>query len=264
MTASVDAAPPVCAACGAARGGPYCQSCGQASVDAPRSFGEVLTGQTGKLVYTLRNLLLHPGELAREIDEGRDRRAMRPLTLLLNVVAFFFIVGGGAGGFSARTFLTNDLVQGIPALRAQGGAPGSAERARFDERLEHRFQSIYSLLVVVQTLAYGVALGVVERRKRKIWLVHFAAATHYMCFSVLVATIVFGAGRLAGVDATRQLSLGFVMYAIVLVYMSLMLRRVYRDGPALAIGKALGVLLFGYVVAIVLTFSALGLALATS
>lgn len=253
-----------CAACGTPRIGPYCHVCGQASPEAPRSFGQVLTGQTGRLVHTLRNLLLHPGELAREIDEGRDRRAMRPLTLLLNLVAIFFVLGGGPQGFSAHAFISSGLDPAIDALHIQRGAPGSPERARFEERLEHRFQSFYSLLVVVQTLAYGVAIGVVERRKRKPWIVHFAAATHYMCVSVLVATLAFGGARLLHVDMAHQLSLGFMMYAIVITYMTLMLRRAYDDPLRWAIPKALGLAVFGYVVAFVLSLLALGLALVTA
>jgi hypothetical protein len=253
-----------CAACATPRIGPYCHACGQASTDAPRSFGEVLTGQSGKVVYTLRNLLLHPGELAREIDEGRDRRAMRPLTLLLNLVAIFFVLGGGPHGFSAHAFLSSGPDPAIDALHIQRGAPGSAERARFDERLEHRFQSFYSLLVVVQTLAYGVGIAFLERRKRKPWLVHFAAATHYMCVSVLVATLAFGGARLLHVDMAHQLPLGLLMYAIVITYMTLMLRRAFDDPLRWAIPKALGLAAYGYVVAMVLSLLALGLALVTA
>ena len=94
-----------CASCGTRRLGPWCHACGQASRDAPRSFREVFTGQTGKIAYTLKRLLLRPGELAREIDEGRDRRAMRPLTLLLNLIPLFFLLGGGTGGFSAHSIV---------------------------------------------------------------------------------------------------------------------------------------------------------------
>jgi hypothetical protein len=247
-----------CGVCAAPLSGPYCHACGQASARAPRTFREVFMGQTGKLAYTLRNLLFHPGELAREIDEGRDRRSVRPLTLLLNLVAFFFIVGGGTGGFSARTFLDTGLGR-VPIFAARG-VPGSAERAHFEERLEHRFQSIYSLLVVVQTLAYGAAIGLVERSRGKPWLVHFAAATHYMCFSVLVAAITFGAGRLAHLDPTHRWWIGVPMYLAVIAYMSAMLRHAYEGTPLHAVGKALLLLVFGYAVAVVLSLGALALA----
>jgi hypothetical protein len=225
---------------------------------------DVLTGQSGKLAYTLRTLLFHPGELAREIDEGRDRRAMRPLTLLLNLIAFFFVVGGGAGGFSARALLSTGIDRAVPIFRTAPGAPGTVERARFEERLEHRFQSVYSLLLVVQTLAYGAALGLVERRRRKPWPMHLAAATHYMCVSVLLTALVFGAARLAGVDAPHTPWIGVPLYGALLLYMSAMLRRAYGDARWRALGKAVGVLSFGYVVANVLAFGALALALLTA
>jgi hypothetical protein len=262
LSASVEATT-YCGVCATPLRGPYCHACGQASTHAPRGFRDVLMGQTGKLFYTLRMLLLHPGELAREIDEGRDRRAVRPLTLLLNLMAFFFLVGGGAGGFSARAFLETGIER-IPAIEAERGPPESPQRARFDERLERRFQSIYSLLVIVQALAYGVALGVVERRRRKPWLVHFGAAMHYMCFSALVAALVFGLGRLAAVDPAHEPWTAAVMYPPVIAYMTLMLHRAYDDALSVAFGKALMVLLFGYVVSMVLSLSALALALLTA
>lgn len=126
------ALPAACRLCGAALAGPYCHSCGQASVAAQRSFREVLMGQSGRLLHTLRLLLTRPGELAREIDEGRDRLSLRPLTLLLNLIPLFFLLGGGPGGFNARTLMSGDDTGTMVATLAhlaqeQGIAPALLE-----------------------------------------------------------------------------------------------------------------------------------------
>jgi len=262
-TTAGDATLSTCRACGTLRAGPYCQACGQPGPEVARSFGDILTGQSGKLLHTLRLLLLRPGELAREIAEGRDRRSVRPLTLLLNLIPLFFVIGGGAGGFSARMFIEADSSGSMAAIVARRSEARNVPPVLMQEHVEQRFRSVYSLLVVVQALAYGVAIGVAERRKRLPWPVHLGAAIHYMCLSFLVATLAFGVGRLAGFDMAHAPLAGALMYAVVIAYMTLMLRRAYADRAGVALGKAVGILLFGYVVAIVLSLTALLVALLT-
>jgi len=257
------AAPRACAICGAALAGPYCHACGQASPAAARGFRDVLSGQTGRLLHTLRLLLTRPGELAREIDEGRDRRAVRPLTLLLNLIALFFLVGGGQGGFGAHTMIANDRSGTITAIVAERAQHRGIAQPLFEERLEQRFKSVYSLLGVVQALAYGCAFWLVERRRRKAPLVHFAAAIHYMCFSFLASTVEFGILKLKGVEALDVVWLVWLTWAVVATYMALALRRTYRDSMPLAAGKTLIVMSIGFVVSVILSFGALVVALVT-
>ena len=264
MTPAGAAPLPTCRACGVVRAGPWCQACGQPGPEVPRSFGDVLSGQSGRLVHTLRLLLLRPGELAREIAEGRDRRSVRPLTLLLNLIPLFFVIGGGAGGFNARMFMDADPTGSMATIVAKRSAARNVPPLVVQEHIEQRFRSVYSLLVVVQAFAYGLAIGVAERRKRLPWLVHIGAAIHYMCVSFLVATVAFGVGRLGGVDIAHAPLAGALVYGVVIAYMTLMLRRAYAERTVVALGKALAILIFGYVVAIALSLTALLVALYTA
>ena len=253
-----------CATCGTPRLGAWCHACGQASRDAPRSFREVFTGQTGKVVYTLRRLLTKPGELAREIDEGRDRRAMRPLTLLLNLIPLFFILGGGVGGFSARTLLAADPSGHGTAAIAQAAEKRGVPAAVYEERVEQRFRAVYSLLVVVQALAYGAMIGLLERRKGKPWIVHGATAIHYMCFSFLISTVLFGAFRLVHGGLPTHPAVGALGLLINGTYMGLSLHRVYADRPLWAGAKAIALLAWGFVVSLALTSTAVAIAVLTA
>ena len=258
------AAPTQCRLCGTDLVGPYCHACGQATPDARRGLREVLLGQTGRLTHTLRMLFTRPGELAREIDEGRDRASLRPLTLLLNLIPLFFLLGGGPQGFSVRMFASNDPTHRIAAIAERAAARRNVPPAVFDERIEQRFRAVYSLLVVVQVAAYGLMLGLVERRRRKSWLVHFAAATHYMCFSFVLSIVLFGSMKLAGVNLVQHPVIGAIPMLINLTYLTLMLRRAYGDRVPLAFGKTLLVLIVDYVVALALTIGALAVALGTA
>jgi hypothetical protein len=244
-----------CAVCGTALVGPYCHACGQASPSALRSLRDALTGQTGRMMYTLRRLLV-PGKLASEIDRGRDRLAVRPLTLLLNLIPLFFIFGGGAGGFNAHSFIAADVTGQVSALVARRGEARSVPAPVFEERVEQRFKAIYSLLVVVQALAYGAALGVVERRRRKPWLVHFATAIHYMCFSFIVSTLLFGTVRLFhGTVGDHPLAVA-PLVLLNAAYMAASIHRVYADRWPGAIVKTVLLMLFGFAVSLTLTTTA--------
>ena len=253
-----------CRLCGAGLVGPYCHACGQATPDARRGLREVLLGQTGRLTHTLRMLFTRPGELAREIDEGRDRASLRPLTLRLNLIPLFFLLGGGPQGFSVRMFVAGDPSRQLAAIVERVAARHDIPPAVFDERIEQRFRAVYSLLVVVQVAAYGLMIGLVERRKRKSWLIHFAAATHYMCFSFVLSIVLFGAMRLAGVSVVTQPVIGALPMLVNVAYLTLMLRRAYGDRTPVAFGKTLLVVIVDYGVGVTLTIAALAIALVTA
>ena len=250
-----------CAVCGTPLVGPYCHACGQASPAASRSLRTALTGQTGKLLYTLRRLL-KPGELAREIDRGRDRLAVRPLTLLLNLIPLFFLFGGGVGGFGAQSMIA--AAPGGAAIIAARAEHRGVPVALYEERVEQRFKAVYSILVVVQALAYGAGLGLLERRRKKTWLVHFATAIHYVCFNFIVSTVLFGVLRLVHQSLTDHPAVGLIGIAINASYMAASVHRVYEDRWPLAIGKTAILMTFGFAVAIGLNLSAVLLALFTA
>lgn len=253
-----------CRECGTALVGPYCHACGQPSVAVRRSFGDAIFGQTGRFVRTLVLLVVRPGELAREIDEARDRRSTRPGSLLTNVIAFFFLVGGGLGGFSAHALLDADTTGTLSGLATRQAQVRGVPPAVYDERLDNRFRSTYSILITLSALSYGLALWLVERRKGKAWIVHIAAAVQYLCMTFVLSALAFGIARLAHVDLLAQWWAGALLVIPLAIYLYVVLRRVYDDAPGLALLKALFVLAVGFVSDELLGYAALGLALVTA
>jgi hypothetical protein len=250
--------------CGAVLVGAWCHACGQPSRSVPRTFRETLLGQTGRLLHTLLLLVIRPGELAREIDEARDRRSMRPASLLLNLIAFFFIVGGGAGGFTAAAIIARDASGVMARTVAERAERRGIERSVFDERVEQRFRAAYSLLVpVLSSLAYAFMIGLVERGRRKAWLVHFAAAIQYLCATFVVAALLFGVGRLAHVSVIEEPWVQVAVLVVLATYMVAMLMRVYGDRPVVAVAKAAAVLAVGGAVDAALSYAAIGVAILT-
>ena len=71
--------------------------------------------------------------------------------------ACVFLLGGGPQGFSVRMFVDNDPSHQLAALIERAATRRDVPPAVFEERIEQRFRAVYSLLVVVQVIAYGPA-----------------------------------------------------------------------------------------------------------
>jgi hypothetical protein len=144
----------------------------------------------------------------------------------------------------------------------QLAAKKGIDRKLFDERIEQRFRASYSLLVpVISSFAYAFMLWLVERRKRKPWLVHFAAAVQYLCVTFLVAALVFGVGGLMGVEVIASPPLQIATLVVLAFYMIVMLVRLYRDAPWLAVLKTAAILAVGATVDSAMAYAALAVAM---
>jgi len=235
-----------CASCGSVLAGPYCHACGQPGPAARQRLSEALLGQTGRLGYTLRMLLTRPGELARATDECRDRSVIRPLTLLLNVVAFFFLLSG-LTGFRLQAFEREDSSGKLAAAVQRYAQASGMARELYVERVERRFQSAYTLLLTASVALYALLLSLTHRHPRRSWLVHAAAAVHYVCFVFLIAVVFYAAFRQFGI-ASMSMSALLLQLGIGFAYLVLMFRRTYDDSLARALATSLFVSGIGIVI----------------
>jgi len=234
-----------CATCGAVLAGPFCHACGQPSRAARRPLREALAGQTGRTMHTLRLLLSRPGELAREVDEARDRDSVRPLTLLLHVIALFFLLSG-LTDFRLQAMERSDASGALRQTIDQRAAKAGIARALYAERVERRFQSAYTLLIALSSMIYAAALAAVHRRSRKPWLVHVAAAIHFMCAIFVISLGAFVAGRALGWAYFDHLAAWNVAVNVIgFVYLALMIRRVYGEPWTRVLAKSAVVLVAG-------------------
>ena len=93
----------VCRNCGAALLGAYCAECGQKAEPPNPSFHHLwhdlsheLLHVDGKIVESVRLLLLKPGFLTREHSDGRRARYVTPLRLyLIFSVIYFGVLAAG-------------------------------------------------------------------------------------------------------------------------------------------------------------------------
>lgn len=191
-----------CPSCGTPFQDRYCAACGEKRMDAhDLSVGhywhELLHGFThadGKLVKTLRALLLRPGELSRAYMEGRRVQYMRPVNLfvVLNLIYFLFPL------FEVfNTSLYSQLYSmphSGPARALVAGtltATGATEEA-YAVAYAMRSSANAKLMLLVLVFILAGLFGLLFFRKTKWASGHVTFALESMSFSLLFTAIGMG------------------------------------------------------------------------
>lgn len=112
-TAELSDSAPVCANCGAPLTGEYCQVCGERRLRPDEhtlrhivgDWFEAFSHGEGRLLNSLRILLLKPGELTREYFRGRRVPYTRPVALFFAINLLYFLLN------TSNTFTTPLKVQ---------------------------------------------------------------------------------------------------------------------------------------------------------
>lgn len=216
--------------------------------------------------------MVHPGQLTTEFRDGQRARSVTPWRLTFNVVALFLVL----------SFITNFRVANFPRLDPTGNlaqvmqkaeAKAHAEPGAFAERLDRRFNSIYTVLVIVIVGARALAARLTHFRHPASWSVHFVFAL-YLTAWAFIATLVYlvalrllGAAPFVSVGDASLSEVGPVLLGLVELwqwsYVTLAFRRVYGDRWLAATMKAIVMVATGLLVSNALIFVALSLALNT-
>jgi hypothetical protein len=240
------AATPTCANCGAELTGEWCAECGQESM-AGHSARRRLRRQWERVRHSIWALLVHPGLLTAEFRDGQRARSIAPWRLAFNTITLFFVL----------SFVTDFHVANFPRQDATGtlaGAIGAAaqeakvDEATFAERVDRRFNAIFTALLVVSIAVSAALARLTHLRRRESWGVHFVFALHLTAWSFIANVVYYLAMRLLGLASYATTSdphvrnSGLVLLAAVLLwqfsYVLLAFRRAYADGWTAAGSKA--------------------------
>lgn len=232
-----------CRNCGHTLTGPFCSHCGQSEHDGHppslKNFGHDLVHEflhfDGTIFRTIKALFLEPGRLTEEYLNGHVVRWVRPLRLFLIVVALHLLVSTGVGPLSFQ----------VAAFRSAGGhihlnfgtdpsnMPVASGSARISENEEgeilQEFRHTYSWLRYLSVLGFGLGLWAFYRRRRPNYVSHVIAGLGFYCFWYSVAMLMSIPGRFdPRLNALSMLSV---------VYLFLMLRRIYGERWPLLLAK---------------------------
>lgn len=150
----------VCNNCGVPRTGTYCQACGQKHLRQRLHFGQWIkacfsqvTNLDRGLLFTLLQMLVRPGEVARDFVSGKQRPYVNPL-------AYFFL---GAGLQLVSLWLLEDFIrEGVRAgFQVNPGLTNGAQVEKLEKLLGEDFSSAYAstyLSSLKQAYSYAALL----------------------------------------------------------------------------------------------------------
>ncbi len=250
-----------CVSCDAELAGGFCHVCGeQARRDPPtlvRFVGELigeLLDADGRVVKTVKTLVLRPGRLTAEYIRGCRKPYLGPAAVfvLMNVLFFFVQPLANVNTFHATLesqtnwYPYSDWAEALVADKlASSGTDREAYARDFDAASERYARTL--IFVQVPLLALGVML--VNIRQRRYFIEHVVFATHFLAAFLLLCVVtsfgIFFYWRL-GLGNSFNLELPFML--LIMAYLVPATREVYGDTWVAAFLKAFLLLLANLVV----------------
>lgn len=248
---------PFCHNCGIKLAGPFCSACGQKAVPLSvtvHDFVHELTHEIlhvdGRIVQSIRRLLVSPGFLTREYIQGRRARWISPIRLYLIASVIFF-------GLSAMPELPS---RGRFSFgnRPQAGVTGDTDRnledtartlgfengAAMQDAINHALRAWVPRVMFVLLPIFASIVALAYRRIDRNYL-------HHLIFSVHVHAAWFAAAAIAKavelvsppIGQLLEISVG----VLALVYLIVALRRVYGHVRLSSVRIALVLVAYGVV-----------------
>src|SRR2546423_6907408 len=129
-----------CLNCSALLTGPFCAECGQRDIPPYPSVRELavdavaeFSGWDGRLLNSVRALVLKPGLLTHEFLEGRRARYISPLRLYLSASVIYFLLTAAAPDIRLNNGRSLSGIQiGVSTGTASSTAPERAANAAND------------------------------------------------------------------------------------------------------------------------------------
>jgi len=274
-------APPddtACPNCGAALSGPYCSSCGQRQVDLDRPIRE-LSGEVmesflsfdARIFHTLWPLISRPGWLTVEFLAGRRVRYIHPFKLYFAFSVLLFLALAFSGYMAVRVGSTDDQV--VTGLRIEtseeeedGETAAESEEPSFlgrlfepvgelaeddPDRLNQIFTDRLAKSIILLVPIFAVLLRVLYRRRRYVAHLVFSLHLHSFAFLAVMVGLVhdWSTGAPEGEGWGNA-----VAVVVIAAYSFFALRLVYGQGRFMTVLK-MGVLLVGYLVALIVTMA---------
>jgi len=230
---------PACPNCGTRMSGLWCSGCGQEALAQPQPVGRSLRRQWERIRHSMVALVVHPGQLTAEFRDGQRARSIAPWRLAFNIISIFFVLSF-LTDFHAAKFPGQDSTGTLANFIGAAAHDAGADEVTFAERVDHRFNAIFTGLTVVPIAISAVLAQLTHLRRRERWSVHFVFALHLTAWSFIANFVYYSAMRLLGLASYATTNdphvrnAGIALLAVILLwqfgYVLLAFRRVYADG----------------------------------
>ena len=260
-----------CANCGSPLAGTYCHRCGQKAVNDPLAF-KVLTGdlvshftdiEHSRFFRTLSALLTRPGRLTNEYIAGRRADWITPLKLYLTIFAlsiFLYSAFKSVAVYDISTLAANEKTGALTKLIAQAAQKKHMTADVFAASVNAKWRTYLSVSQFIYPLLFAVILKLFYFRRR--FTEHLVFSLHFQALALLVVIIAWPLYRLTGIALTQwSVVLAVAVTLIMIVYLTIAVGAVYRQGRIATITKGLTLYLGYYLIYILITYATLAVAI---
>jgi len=252
-----------CVNCGIELRGDYCHACGQRKIrkedkSLKHFFEEAFASlfyADGKFPKTLRLLVTKPGALTAAYIKGIRRTYVSPLQLFFfaNLIYFLFPV---LSTFNTSLYIQMNSLPYSPMVeRTVNGYLEESNIPMEDFRAdyEQKSASVGKLMLILLVLLQGLMLQLLFLPRKEYYLQDFfAAAAYFNSFYILLILVLLpftliGIANLAGSSIESFISesiLTVVFLGVILIYMSLLIRRAFSTTIAGALWRGTTLAIF--------------------
>jgi len=261
-----------CPNCGIALTTLFCPGCGERPIGAidlslkgiAAQLMKTIAGVDGRLLRSLRALLLHPGSLTLAYGEGRRKPFIGPFQLFLLANVVFFAVQSLTHTRVFSSSLDSHLHHQDWSVLAQELvdqrlAAATTTLERFAPLFDRAVVLHAKSLVIAMAVPFALLLPVVFFGSRRPFSIHVVFALHLYAFLLLLFCVALGVAAIdvafGGVglasSAMDNVLTGLILAAST-VYLYLASGRVYgvagwsRSARSLLLAFAVGVIVVGY------------------
>lgn len=242
-----------CPNCGCHMKGAWCAGCGQESITAHGAFARATKRQWARIRHTLVALVVHPGQLTAEFRDGQRARSISPWRLTFNIVTVFLLLSF-VTDFNAANVPQHDPSGTLAGAMSTAAHRADLSEAAFAERVNHRFNGIFTLLLTLNVATSALMARFTHWRWRTPWSVHLVFALHLTAWTFIANLVYFLTMRALGLSLTYRAQgtgVGVTLVGLILLwqfaYVLVAFRRIYADGW-IGAGAKSGALLVVHVV----------------
>ena len=252
---------PDCLNCGAALQGNYCHACGQKAASMHLGMHDVVHEAAheflhldGKILKTVKLLIIRPGELTREFLAGRRARYISPVRLYLTFSLIFFTLAAilpnpprnvvkvsGTPNLHPKNAFQRRLLTGLQKAQ-QDGRHGS-------EKVLHNVPKAMFVLMPM----FGLLTWAFYRKQQRFYIPHLYYSVHFHAFVFFVMSVYVLISRLL---LPRPVAALLILATV--PYHFIALRRVFGGSRAITFWKGLAIG-FGYWLIVTITMMTVAL-----